>query len=1095
MDTTSGGMGAALRPAGASGFRRIAMMFAAILLGLLAACSNGGGGGGPPPPATVITQQPTDTQVTAGAQSTFSVQSSSAGQYQWQRRAAGASDWQDIAGANASQYTTTATTVANNGDAYCVVVTWTGGATQTSSIVTLTVLPAPVAPTISVQPVDTTVVEGQDATFNVTASGSSITYRWQTGKNGSTWTDQVQVGSTLQILAQSVDDDGTQVRVIVSNAEGSVTSAVAHMSVQPAPAAPQFRSGPASVSVLVGQSATFEAQAFGTPAPDIAWQTSPDGRTWTTIPGATSGSYMIAATTLQDSGHQFRAVASNSVDSTDSIVAVLTVSPVPAAPAITTAPTGMTLGVGHSGTFSAAASGLPTPTFQWQVSTDAGATFNNINGATQASYLVFGATIGQDGWRYRVVATNSLGSATSAAATLSVMALPSFTQQPTAAWWHPGVVPAYFLASISGSGSTPQWQTSRDGGNTWTDVTGATGTSLQLTSVADTTVNRVRVGATNAGGTTWSAWATVTPTWWTPVSGAPTSSHLTAVRWTSPTSAIAAGAGGTMLRSTDSGASWSIVAQFPTMNVTALAVHGQTVMALAGGWNVLRSVDGGAHWTFVGTIGFPGFATTPNAVAFSGSTATAVAFNGVVERSSDGGATWAAATTDGLTSSLYGIAFNASGVGIAVGDSTSVLRSTDGGATWTSVASGQGLLRDVAFINASTVVAVGLGGKAVRSTDAGLTWQAVGTGTMIDLYHVAFDGAGNGTAASMWEPALLHTANGGQTWTLVSSATEAEAVDYAPVSTAAPAIAVGYGGALETSADGGVTWTGHTSGPHMVLHGIAFGSSNVAVAVGVAGTILRSVDGGDSWSAVNPPSSTTTYDVAFVNAQVAVAVGDGGTIWRSSDAGATWSDVSLGGSQSFHAVHFTSATHGVAVGSASIVYTDDAGLTWHLAATAGAPMVQSVAFGSPLAGVAVGDGIAPGGFGIANGAIVRTTDGGRTWSAVPSPYSIALTSVSFVDANTVVAMGLNGALRSTDGGQTWVGTSGITNASAARFTSATEGLAVTLDGFIGHTHDGGLTWPDGEYVVGDELPNLVVSPAGKIFVVTSGGAIYRDDAP
>jgi len=33
----------------------------------------------------------------------------------------------------------------------------------------------------------------------------------------------------------------------------------------------------------------------------------------------------------------------------------------------------------------------------------------------------------------------------------------------------PGVVPAYFLAGATGNGATLQWQTSTDGGSTWSD--------------------------------------------------------------------------------------------------------------------------------------------------------------------------------------------------------------------------------------------------------------------------------------------------------------------------------------------------------------------------------------------------------------------------------------------------------------------------------------------------------------------------------------------------------------------------------------------------------------------------------------------------
>ncbi len=1097
MHETSGAMDAGARAQGVRCLRWFAMLAAATLLGLLAACSNGGGGSSPP--TTVITQQPTDTQVTAGASATFTVQASSSGQYQWQRRAAGASDWQDIPGATGPQYTTTATAAANSGDAYRVVVTWTGGATHTSSIVTLTVQPEAAAPAISVQPADATVVAGQDASFSVTATGTSITYRWQTSTDGTTWTYQDPVVATLTLHTQSAADDGTLVRVLVSNSLGSVASAVAHLHVQAAPAAPQFSSMPANVSVVAGQSATFEAQAFGTPAPDIAWQVSTNsGGTWTAIPGATSGSYTIAATTLQDGGKLFRAVATNASGTATSAIASLVVQPAPAAPVITITPASTTVAVGNTAGFSVFASGTPTPTYQWQVSADGGVTFANINGATQYFYNVSGATLAQDGWRFRVVATNSLGSVTSAAATLSVMAMPSFTIAPLPTVWQPGVTSAYFFAATAGSGTTLQWRTSPDACSAqpaWTDVPGATGTTFQLSNVADANIRCVQAVATNGAGSVWSFGADVRTTWWKPVNGMLTSAHLTNVRWTSATTAIAVGDLGTVLRTTDGGATWSITAQLLASNPLALAVHGQTAISLSYGWIVLRSIDAGVHWFYGNSASLAG---SPRAVAFSGAVATAVGDGGVVARSSDGGATWTAATTDGSTANLLGVAFNAAGTGIAVGDATSVLRSTDGGATWSSVAA-QGPLRDVAFVDATTAVAVGYGGKVLRSTDAGLTWHAVSSGSTIDLVHVAFDGAGHGSAVpAAWGPgAFLHTADGGLTWTLAGGSFSAESVAYAPVATGAPAIAVGPSGSVETSSDGGATWTLQGYHPTQTLRSIAFGSTGTGLAVGDQGMIQRSTDGGNSWAPLTmSPTTSNLWDVAFVTAQVAVAVGDGDAIWRSTDAGATWnlaySDSAL---STFVSVHFTSATHGVAVGSAAIVYTDDAGLTWHPAATGGAPKVQAVSFGSALVGVAVGDGIPPGSFGFAPGAIMRTTDGGLTWSAIALAGSFDMTSVAFADANTVVAVGPNGEIRSTDGGQTWATVPSYPYWSVVRFTSATEGLNIALTSFLGRSHDAGLTWPDGEYVVGDALDAVVIAPNGKTFVVTAGGGIYRNDAP
>ena len=57
---------------------------------------------------------------------------------------------------------------------------------------------------------------------------------------------------------------------------------------------------------------------------------------------------------------------------------------------------------------------------------------------------------------------------------------------------------------------------------------------------------------------------------------------------------------------------------------------------------------------------------------------------------------------------------------------------------------------------------------------------------------------------------------------------------------------------------------------------------------------------------------------------------------------------------------------------------------------------------------------------IERGAILRTTDGGVTWTRQASGTTDFLNSVSFTDANTGTAVGRSGViLRTTDGGVTW----------------------------------------------------------------------------
>jgi beta-glucosidase-like glycosyl hydrolase len=70
-------------------------------------------------------------------------------------------------------------------------------------------------------------------------------------------------------------------------------------------------------------------------------------------------------------------------------------------------------------TLTAAADGAPAPSVKWQVSTNSGRTWKTVARATEPSYT-FTVKTGDSGNRYRAVFTNSAGSATTSATTLTV---------------------------------------------------------------------------------------------------------------------------------------------------------------------------------------------------------------------------------------------------------------------------------------------------------------------------------------------------------------------------------------------------------------------------------------------------------------------------------------------------------------------------------------------------------------------------------------------------------------------------------------------------------------------------------------------------
>jgi hypothetical protein len=177
----------------------------------------------------------------------------------------------------------------------------------------------------------------------------------------------------------------------------------------------QIMTQPASQTVLAGATITFTTAASGNPP--VQWQISTNGgSTFTNISGATSTSYTFTASP-SDNGNRYRAVFTTSAGTATTNDALLTVT---FAPAIVTHPTNQTVGAATIVTFTAAANGNPTPTLQWQVSTNGGVSFGDIAGATSATYSFMVAS-GDNGKRYRAVFTNSSGSATTNTAILTVV--------------------------------------------------------------------------------------------------------------------------------------------------------------------------------------------------------------------------------------------------------------------------------------------------------------------------------------------------------------------------------------------------------------------------------------------------------------------------------------------------------------------------------------------------------------------------------------------------------------------------------------------------------------------------------------------------
>jgi probable HAF family extracellular repeat protein len=148
------------------------------------------------------------------------------------------------------------------------------------------------------------------------------------------------------------------------------------------------------------------------------------------------GSTLVAADAINDSGVIAGTMVVGGYDRHAVILTPLT----PTVPTISRNPEPQSVVDGSTATFFVVANGIPLPTFQWQRSTDGGATWVALSddgthsGVGTPLLSVATTAPALDGYQFRAIATNTAGAATSASASLRVTATtvaPTITTQPS----------------------------------------------------------------------------------------------------------------------------------------------------------------------------------------------------------------------------------------------------------------------------------------------------------------------------------------------------------------------------------------------------------------------------------------------------------------------------------------------------------------------------------------------------------------------------------------------------------------------------------------------------------------------------------------
>lgn len=219
-------------------------------------------------------------------------------------------------------------------------------------------------------------------------------------------------GVTSQVILPAAA--GVTYRILAGGYGAHVGNLVLHLNFLTAPA---FTAQPENQTVVAGNTASFSATLTGALPMGLQWYfngapLTDDGR----ISGSLTANLIISNVTTADAGG-YTLTATNYLGSTNSTTAVLTV---PTPPVFTSQPVGRSVPPGLPTIFSAAAFGNPAPSYQWQLNG------TNLPGWLPAGNYTIPAVATNNLGFYSVVASNSVGSVTSAVAQL--------TFGPVAAW-------------------------------------------------------------------------------------------------------------------------------------------------------------------------------------------------------------------------------------------------------------------------------------------------------------------------------------------------------------------------------------------------------------------------------------------------------------------------------------------------------------------------------------------------------------------------------------------------------------------------------------------------------------------------------------
>jgi hypothetical protein len=372
---------------------------------------------------------------------------------------------------------------------------------------------------ITTQPSAASVCAGQNFTVSVLATGTALNYQWR--RNGSNVSGATNSSYTV---AGSASTFGTY-DVVVTGSCGTVTSnSVTVSEITATSITTQPIASP--TNVCLGESFTMSVSAS---ASNIGYQWRRNGGT---IAGATNSTFTVTNAQLTDFATYSVVVSGNCgvVTSNNVIVSQIAATVITSQPSTTTPQ----ICLGSPFTISMSATGAAL-SYQWQRNGV------NIDGATQSSYSVTAAAA-QDFASYRAIVSGTCGNITSSSVTIVQIPPTVISGQPAASTTL--CAGSLYALTVTATGANLNYQWQKQSGASFTNLSGATGASYTVGSVATSDAGTYRVIVTGVCGTVTSSTAALFVN--TPVSVTTQPSWSSANACTGETTTLSMTASGTV---------------------------------------------------------------------------------------------------------------------------------------------------------------------------------------------------------------------------------------------------------------------------------------------------------------------------------------------------------------------------------------------------------------------------------------------------------------------------------------------------------------------------------------------------------------------